>query len=82
MRRPTRKGTPRPYELRVTKVGMKRIYLRRYETERGARIGAAGLLSALYDGRAGYPQPVAHITGPAGVDIRLTKTRALMVDEL
>lgn len=81
MKRQRRTGIARPYELLMTKAGAKLGPTRRYETERGARIGAAGLLSHFYDGRAGYPQPIAHIIGP-DVNIRLTKVRALEVTEL
>ena len=70
----------RPFAMILTKPDGKRLPVRRYETETGARIGAARLLGEYYDGRRGHSQPVARITGP-DVSFTLTKHESTSVVE-
>lgn len=81
MRRGKGSSGVRPFKLAFVTADGRRLSMRPYKTEFAARTQAARLLSEFYTGRQGGSQPVATITGPSGT-IRLTKTRALYVEEL
>ena len=54
----------RLFRLEISDPDGRRRPVRSYETEGAAREKAARWLNALFDGRPGFPQPVATITGP------------------
>lgn len=81
MARRKRPAQARPFVMVLTKPNGQRLPARRYETELGARIGAARLLGEFFDGRRGVAAPVARISGP-GVSVTLIKDEALHVSEI